>query len=791
MERNKGDDMEATNKVKVPHSHDELRNQSSADDKKVPQLKNYSLNNEIHKKEIFLCIFEVRNLLGITDRAIRKNCKNNKYQYYIDKSPNKKGGETYYISLSSLPVEAQEKYWESLVKLNMEEAKRKGWGNEIAERVIRNYEIKSQVSDKIVSEQVKSASPEVKKVAFRAINDKKVAEKKKIIEEAMDVPSGWKVKKWQMMVAHKYGVHYATLRRWIERVERAGVMGLVHKSTGKDRMITWSEEGLNALRGFFLKRENRKMSKKQIYVFLKADAEKKGYKIGSYSSALAYLRELEQEESKLIEYRDKGTRGLDNAISPIRRCYGDLEPFQIVVGDQHRFDFWVVDEYSGKIFRPECYLWQDLNSRAIYGISIGKKYDSEMMGEALYMGIKIFGAPLQVYTDNGGPETSKYFLDKKTEFDLVGIDVHDTSEINNYLAIKEEFTGVYADLGIERRLAKVRNAKAKMIEGTFSKIENLLVDMGVAGYVHELGGNKEAVEIDDNELKRLAKDGKLLTFEEFCRVVLQVCNIYNKDKHHRGLAEQVRREKASVYFNEKVTPYAYIYYKMQKGWQPRRISDEALELIFLRRAIRKVNKGTIMLEGEYYTSDKLNDLADKTTVEVRYRNDKSYIIVLYKGEYFCDAYRLEYSSMNDDELAKAKIRQKNEIKRKYVEAYKEYTKPIEDNRIYSAKGIKVEELAQKRKELTQKAAIEKAYRERVMTAEEVKAEEEKLAKLEADLEMKKQLNRVKELPKRPFVFLSAFEKYDWLCKYRDAGGELTEEDKGFIDKYEIEKGLRI
>jgi putative transposase len=352
VERNKGDDMEATNKVKVPHSHDELRNQSSADDKKVPQLKNYSLNNEIHKKEIFLPIIEVRNLLGITDRAIRKNCKNNKYQYYIDKSPNKKGGETYYISLSSLPVDAQEKYWESLAREDLKEAEKKAGDDPIANRIIAKHKLENEIEE---SKTIVDTLPEKaeKSIIIKAIESDKVKTKLEIIKEAIAVPAGWKVKEWQTAVAVKHKITYSTLRRWIEKMDKGGVALLVHQNTAKEKIFRWSQEGIEALRGLYLKRAHRKMSKKQIYKLLKEDASRKGYVIGSYSSALTYLRQFEKENDLLLKYRDQGIRGLDNHLPPIRRKYEDLDPFEIIVGDQHRFDFWVVDEETGKRFRPE------------------------------------------------------------------------------------------------------------------------------------------------------------------------------------------------------------------------------------------------------------------------------------------------------------------------------------------------------------------------------------------------------------------------------------------------------
>jgi putative transposase len=55
----------------------------------------------------FLSINEARNLLGITDRAIRKNCNSGKYEVRQVKG---NGGMRYEIALNSLPKEAQDRY---------------------------------------------------------------------------------------------------------------------------------------------------------------------------------------------------------------------------------------------------------------------------------------------------------------------------------------------------------------------------------------------------------------------------------------------------------------------------------------------------------------------------------------------------------------------------------------------------------------------------------------------------------------------------------------------------------
>ncbi|MCD8491019.1 MAG: hypothetical protein LRY51_03490 [Geovibrio sp.] len=165
------------------------------------------------------------------------------------------------------------------------------------------------------------------------------------------------------------------------------------------------------------------------------------------------------------------------------------------------------------------------------------------------------------------PRNSKILSDKKSEIGSLNIDYR--GSIGNYIADTEDanrqFSGVYADLNITRRLARVRNAKSKMIEGTFRYLEKMLIDNGLPGYVHTLGGNAEENDIDDKEVQRLLEAGKLPTFTEFCTAFIRVCDIYNRRKHHKGLADQARREKLGGVLNlSAMYPMDYLAYRYKK-----------------------------------------------------------------------------------------------------------------------------------------------------------------------------------------------------------------------------------
>jgi len=71
---------------------------------KVPTLVNYKEELKIEESTLWISVKEAGNLIGITDRAIKKNCKGKKY---VTQFVQGNGGMQYRIALSSLPIDAQ------------------------------------------------------------------------------------------------------------------------------------------------------------------------------------------------------------------------------------------------------------------------------------------------------------------------------------------------------------------------------------------------------------------------------------------------------------------------------------------------------------------------------------------------------------------------------------------------------------------------------------------------------------------------------------------------------------
>lgn len=615
------------------------------------------------------------------------------------------------------------------------------------------------------------------------LDDDRVARIVLILQEADQVPVGWKKRAWVEAVAEKYNTSYQTIYKWKKKYRQSGLQGLRHTKKGRDPHTAWDKEALDFWIGLVAKQAQRGMSISALYFnVLVVEAHRRGWKIGGKRNA---YEKVEQLVSPCLRALQRGgVRALDNNLPPIMRNYADLQPFQLLVGDQHRFDFWVVDDESGELIRPEGYFWQDLRTRIIYGGALGRKYDSQMIGLALRLGIRIWGAFGSVYTDNGKPELSKYLMGVLKDMRRWNMEVfRDEQSIADISWLDEESInpGLITPGGHIKAI--VKNAKAKMIEGTFNNLERILRDeMRVPGYVKKLGGDPHENDVDEAEIRKFAMQGKLLTLSEFMLAVLKALDFYNRMKPHRG----VRREwawKPKVRENASTPINCLLSCAQNDGWQPKFMDQGAVDLMFLPQAERKITTGRINFKNMHWECrdiEKPRALTDLNGQRVEIRYDPmslDSLAVFHNGRFICEAMPVEYSSMINKDLATRKIQEKRRLRKLYIEEYNRLTSSAPDVREFSQVST-LEKAAAVigRKKRARIAEQEELYRKR--TDEELAADVAKLESLEQAQPV------VKDLPERPAFFHSELARYSWIVKFEASGGELNESDRAFCEEYE-------
>ncbi|MCX5822409.1 MAG: Mu transposase C-terminal domain-containing protein, partial [Deltaproteobacteria bacterium] len=593
---------------------------------------------------------------------------------------------------------------------------------------------------------------------------------------------------WKNYVALTHGVAKQSIYRWIQKFDKRGIAGLEHRKSNAGKSKAWSSEALDFWIGLTLKPEHRKIDLSALYEdALLIEAGRRGWDIGCYESAVWWHRK--KATPLLLAMQNGGMRALDNLLPPVLRDYSDLAPFECLVGDQHRFDFWCIDDDTGAVFRPECFLWQDLRTRILYGMAFDKHYDAHLCGLALRVGIHIFGVFNSIYTDNGKPELSKYMMGILSAIRSLGMEWNLTEDapmdVLDVDAEEVDPVVVRIEPGTHKK-AVIKNAKAKMNEGTFSVIENILRSrFRVAGSVKRLTDDPNSQDMDHEEAMKLAKENKLLLASEFYLTCYRAADYYNREKVHRG----VRKEWIWKPKPAEATPYECLMAGYADGWRPRWISDEAADHIFLKRQSRTVQLGRITIDGEIYEHDALLGLPQSQRVDCRFNPLERDVILVYLDEKFlCPAHPVEYSSMKNEDLAKRKIMEKRTKRKAVAEGFRAIIKNIPDLREYS-KIPEAEKVAAVVGEEKKRIEAARANLTRALAPEELAAEMVKMEALNERLPDGRTaafaMSAIgKPIPPRPSEFMSRSIRYEWCLQCEVAGGELSTEDRAFVAEEE-------
>lgn len=203
-------------------------------------------------------------------------------------------------------------------------------------------------------------------------------------------------------------------------------------------------------KGFAQNRQTREA----LYEALQEIAEVKGWeKLPSYQTVARYIMYVMDVEgmASAHAYVKDGTVAWKNRWMVKRaRDTKSLQVLEMVQGDEHTFDLWVLYKTpSGKEIpiRPKLVCWIDTRSRMILGDVVCRDANAEILKESL---IKMFYedtggyVPKYLYIDNGKDYTSK---------DLNGIDRkdrHDPEAKEKYFQMEcdRKTRGFYRDMGI-------------------------------------------------------------------------------------------------------------------------------------------------------------------------------------------------------------------------------------------------------------------------------------------------------------------------------------------------------
>jgi putative transposase len=596
----------------------------------------------------------------------------------------------------------------------------------------------------------------------------------KIQTRPADVPRS----AWVRHVAFYAGVSESTVRRIEKEILSYGINGrpaVIGRKGG-----AFCPEAIDYLQGFFLKatKEYGSCTKETAWRALCAQADQNGWRIGSRSSAFALLKQIPQA---LIKYALEGNRGLDNHFYISRDCKA-LRPMQVIIGDQHIFDWWVADYENGEIYRPQCYLWLDQCTKVVYGIAFDRTYTSDTVKEALRVGLKRCGMFDCTYNDNGSSECSKAINAIVEDLMLNHMAAADISELSRTAdgeyVVEDEDGNILASAKTpeewrrthRRIFANVRNAKAKDIERFFRTLEGILRSFLLPGAVATPGASAAQDEEERARLEKQKEKRELLTMDGFIAAVCRAIKIYETERVHTTLG---------------MTPWDYLGQRQRQGWTARYMDDRDIDLILFDRRRAKVNRNRVLADNVEYVGEELQASGGRIldvglhryegkTVEVRFDRwnpSYAYAIVPCAENPVRPLKAVEKLTMLDDEAMVRAIASKRRQMAAVREVFKSFTSPVGELTVKSDMG----------RFLAQAEAVQETMPE--------------ATDIDLSSEVRKRLEEPGVQPRSkvtPILSLhaSAYDRYRWCQDMIIQGHALQEKDRRFMASYEATEEYR-
>lgn len=400
------------------------------------------------------------------------------------------------------------------------------------------------------------------------------------------------------------------------------------KSRLDDNSIIW-QNFLN----IYLEQSEPKISKcyRMISAYI---AEEHPELMGKIPSEMCFRRKIKTLPFAVLEYSHKGDKAMqDHCVPYANRRKDDVYANDGWVMDNYTIDVIIKEESSKKTKRLYITTVLDIKSNVLVGWNITESPDSNSTLDALRFAMLRFGIPKRLYFDNGREFTT---------LDIAG-------EQRNRKVAKDKKGNIpitiVEKLGIELIFAKVRNAKAKVVE----RIHRIIKEQYCTAQYGYCGGNVvERPEI----VKQNIKDSNIETETELRETFADFAdNIYNVQPYGSNELKYKGMTLIDVW-NTSIAETSL-----------RKASKETLDLLMLRNAgFQKIKRNGVFItyHGEkiWYYDKNITWQHIGEEVCVRYdRNDPSEVRLYdcedrYLFTWECaDWLTLEYFGESKEKLA--------------------------------------------------------------------------------------------------------------------------------------------
>ena len=481
--------------TEVPALDLKAGNQGRNLSRQVPAVSNGNENQGLAKQDVWLTVKEAGKLLEITDRAVKKNCKNRKY---VTEMVQGNGGKQYRILLSSLPKKGQINWRKE--RLNVFEQEIFGEPSasldltELSELYLRIPEYNRRKYDKYY--------PFFQSVGFfEDLKLPRLSELKELIvcwnKEHAVYPLGLKsVYKLAKEIREK-GVEAFFGGYGQNRGEHRSFADL--KKQGLDTVV------FGTFRKTFL--QSSAPSIRQCRELAAEVAVRAGFSSADkLPSASAFLNRLYDELER--EYGVSGKAAAYRArhgLAAYERKYGhyldrddsDCPAAYAWVFDHAQLDIMVKTPENKRLVRFWISGVLDMRSwKLLYYVLKTSTPNSQDIIDVYLGAVARYGVPNTVYLDNGKDYRSKDFSGRTRKVRIE----HDETWMRSVLG----------QTGVARVIFAIPfNARAKRIERWFLKLHEGFERVLCKGYT---GTNTQA---RTDELKRVIRRGDVLSYEDF------------------------------------------------------------------------------------------------------------------------------------------------------------------------------------------------------------------------------------------------------------------------------------
>lgn len=576
--------------------------------------------------EYWLTVAEAAELLGISERAVRKNATAKKYGavQYIEGSRYGRGGKEIRIAVSGLPIAAQSAYMKAHRLIDE------------PERVVMNaYDTAPQYQRDIANRRLQILK---NFELYLAQPGKKVELLENFVVVWNDANQEEKVSK-------------STLYNWQRAYKKDGLAGLLPNYGGrKDR------RQIDKAAWEFFCAQYLQLTRPTVafcYTLLELEAKEQSWNIPSLKTLARMAKEdIPEAVRRLKRYGEKNY--YDNSQAYTQRDYESISAGEVYVGDHHVFDLFinVGTIPKPKWVRPWLTAWMDMRSRKLVGwtVNLSPCTDEIIAAFAEAALNPAIGLPRDVYIDNGRDYCSHRFGGTGNRGKKI------TEEQKAQLMADGKMTETLMDrLQIKTHFAIVENARAKNIEREFRNV----VEWFSKPFPTYCGRNaKERPDGLEQKLKQPKKYG--MNLEQFRAVFKDwALNVYNKKiSQGKGRAGECPDE------------------TFTRTRLPLRTADPAVMRLFFMKSTNlfKIGRNGITFRGEeYYSADMI--LKKGQSVYIRYREEDLTKIWFYnaKDEYLGEAKRVEaIAAINADKEVIAAEQARKAAEKKAVKAHETY-----------------------------------------------------------------------------------------------------------------------